>query len=117
MEPAVAHQEDLLGQLLRPGLRVDADPGAVLGTGTFGTVVRGRQLAIERPVAIKVLHPWFRAVTEPARLFQDEIRAIGRIDHRNVVRIFDAGVTEDGRLYFVMELVTGPTCQELAQAR
>lgn len=112
LEVITASVDELIGRTLRPGLRIDE----ILGSGTFGTVYRGRQLAIDRDVAVKVLHPWFDPETEPARLFQDEIRAIGRIDHRNAVRIFDADVTADGRMYFVMELITGPTCLELAEA-
>lgn len=112
MERSARELDELAGALLRPGLRVDT----VLGAGSFGTVYRGRQLAVDRDVAIKVLHPWFAPETEPGQLFREEIRAIGQLDHRHVVRIFDADVTEDGRLYFVMELLHGPTLHELAAA-
>lgn len=103
--------DPLLGAHLRPGLRIDA----VLGRGSFGTVYAGYQLAVQRPVAIKVLHPHFAADLEAQRLFREEIVAIGQLDHRNVVRIFDADVTADGRTYFVMELLHGASLLELAR--
>ncbi|HEY4240522.1 MAG TPA: SUMF1/EgtB/PvdO family nonheme iron enzyme [Kofleriaceae bacterium] len=91
-----------------PKLRLDA----VIARGSFGVVWRARQLAVERDVAVKVLDVHFD--DEPRALFQDEIRAIGTLDHPNVVRIFDADETPDGRLYFVMELLAGATLQEIA---
>ena len=104
--------DDLMEGLLRPGLRLER----VIGRAAFGVVFRGRQLAVDREVAVKVLHPGFAPDSEAGQLFRDEIRAIGTIDHRNVVRIFDADETLDGRLYFVMELLAGPTLQQLADA-
>src|SRR5690349_1567822 len=95
---------------LRPGLRLDA----VIAKGSFGVVFRGRQLAVKRDVAVKILHDKFAPETEPGKLFRDEIYAISAIDHRNVVRVFDADDTSEGRLYFVMELLEGPTLQQLA---
>jgi formylglycine-generating enzyme required for sulfatase activity len=97
---------------LRPGLRLDE----IIAMGSFGVVFRGHQLAVNRDVAIKVLHAGFAPDTEPGQLFRDEIHAISAIDHRNVVRVFDADDTSDGRLYFVMELLEGPTLQQLADA-
>lgn len=97
---------------LRAGLRLDA----IIAEGSFGVVFRARQLAVHRDVAVKVLHPAFAPDTEPGRLFRDEIRAIGMIDHPNVVKVFDAADSSDGRVYFVMELLTGPTLQQLADA-
>jgi eukaryotic-like serine/threonine-protein kinase len=95
---------------VRPGLRLDA----VIAHGSFGTVFRAHQLAVDRDVAVKVLDAGFARSAATSRLFRDEIRAIGTIDHRNVVRIYDADHTADGRSYFVMELLSGPTMQDLA---
>jgi len=103
------HQEFVAANV-HPKLRIDR----VIASGSFGVVFRARQLAVARDVAVKVLHSGLGPDTEPGRLFRDEIRAIGTIDHRNVVRIFDADETHDGRLYFVMELLEGITLQELA---
>ena len=49
--------------------------------GTFGTIYRARQLAVERDVAVKVLHADIDPSSEDGRLFVHEIRSVGRIDH------------------------------------
>jgi hypothetical protein len=95
--------EDLSGTTLPGRFRLDER----IARGGFGTVYRGHQLAIERDVAVKVLHADVALGSASGRLFVDEIRAVGRVDHPNVVRIFHADVTGDGRLFFAMELLAG----------
>lgn len=97
---------------IHPKLRLDS----VIARGSFGVVFKARQVAVARDVAVKVLHTGLGLQTEAGRLFREEIRAIGTLDHRNVVRIFDADETRDGRLYFVMELLDGPTLQHVVDA-
>lgn len=104
--------DEVSGAVIHPKLRVDH----LIARGSFGEVFRAHQVAVARDVAVKVLHFGLAPTTEAGRLFRDEIRAIGTIDHRNVVRIFDADEAVDGRLYFVMELLHGPTLQQLADA-
>src|SRR6185295_5150539 len=87
----------------------------ILARGTFGTVYRARQLAVERDVAVKVLHADIDPSSEDGRLFVHEIRSVGRIDHANVVRIHQADITHDGRLFFAMELLAGRNLQQLGE--
>ncbi len=102
--------EDLTGVVLPGRFRIDS----LVARGTFGTVYRARQLAIERDVAIKVLHAEIDPASDDGRLFVHEIRSVGRIDHANVVRIYQADITHDGRLFFAMELLGGNDLQQLA---
>ncbi|MDA3961029.1 MAG: serine/threonine-protein kinase [Planctomycetota bacterium] len=78
----------------------------VLGQGSYGTVYRGLQVALNRPVAIKVLDEQHR--TDPAKVeaFLAEARHAGRLNHPNVVQVHDV-VTADGQYFLVMELMTG----------
>jgi formylglycine-generating enzyme required for sulfatase activity len=110
--PCSDDREDLTGSVLPGRFRLDA----VIARGTFGTVYRARQLAVERDVAIKVLHPDIDPASEDGRLFVHEIRSVGRLDHGNVVRIYQADITHDGRLFFAMELLAGRDLQEVGQA-
>ncbi|HEU5059976.1 MAG TPA: serine/threonine-protein kinase [Kofleriaceae bacterium] len=75
-----------------------------IGAGGFGTVYAARDPALEREVAVKVLHPGGPAGD---RLVA-EARAMARLSHPNVVAVHEVGVA-DGRAFVVMELVAGTT--------
>lgn len=96
-------QDPLVGQLFEDRYRVDA----VIGRGGFGVVYRGTQLAMGRPVAIKVLRPESSTDIEHVRRFQHEARATSAIEHPNVMRVYDFGQTDDGGLYLVSEFLEG----------
>ena len=84
-----------------------------LGEGGMGTVYRARHLLMDRPVAIKVLHPQF-VDNEAARArFQLEARAAVLLHHANAVSVTDFGQTSDGLVYIVMELLEGRTLREI----
>jgi serine/threonine-protein kinase len=79
----------------------------------MGTVYRARHLLMDRPVAIKVLHPQF-VDNEGARTrFQLEARAAVLLHHVNAVSVTDFGQTPDGLVYIVMELLEGRTLREI----
>jgi serine/threonine-protein kinase len=84
----------------------------LLGGGGMATVWGGRDLRLDRPVAIKELSG--EGLRQPMALerFDREARAVGRLSHRNVVSVFDVG-THDGQPYLVMELAEGPTVAAL----
>jgi serine/threonine protein kinase len=80
-----------------------------IGRGGVGEVYEGRQIALDRPVAIKVLRPELtRNATAVAR-FEREARTTCRLHHPNVVTVFDVGTSEDGRRFLIMELLEGKT--------
>ncbi len=80
----------------------------VLGSGGMGTVVLGRERALERMVAIKVLHRDKSADGEARERFRREARAAAKLTHPNIVPLFTFGEVE-GELYFVMGYVEGET--------
>jgi len=79
----------------------------VIGEGGMGVVYLAEQLApIRRNVALKLI----KKHDEDGRLrmrFEAERRALERVDHPNVARVFDAGTTEDGTPFIAMEFVPG----------
>ncbi|MFM1872740.1 MAG: hypothetical protein RL398_2162 [Planctomycetota bacterium] len=82
---------------------------AKIGSGGFGTVYRAEQHgALRRAVAVKVLNPGMASGEILAR-FSAEKEALKRTDHPGIARLLDAGETPEGRPYFAMELVEGPT--------
>ena len=78
-----------------------------IGEGGFGLVfVAEQQHPIRRKVALKIIKPGMDTRDVIAR-FEAERQALALMDHANISRVFDAGTTESGRPYFVMELVKG----------
>src|SRR5207253_1500768 len=78
-----------------------------LGEGGMGTVFMAEQIhPVQRKVALKLIKPGMDSRQVIAR-FEAERQALAMMDHVNIARVFDAGATESGRPYFVMELVHG----------
>ncbi|HEU5228880.1 MAG TPA: protein kinase [Ktedonobacteraceae bacterium] len=83
-----------------------------IGRGSMGVVYRGKQMALGREVAIKVLpHTLARDSSYVARFIR-EAQIIAGLNHPNIVQIYDAG-QQNKLLYFVMEYVQGPTLANL----
>ncbi|MBN9690233.1 MAG: tetratricopeptide repeat protein [Verrucomicrobia bacterium] len=79
----------------------------VLGEGGFGTVYVAEQSEpVVRRVALKIIKLGMDTREVVAR-FEAERQALAMMDHPNIAQVFDAGATESGRPYFVMELVKG----------
>jgi serine/threonine-protein kinase len=83
-----------------------------LGEGGMGTVYRARHLLMDRPVAIKVLHPRFVDNEAARSRFQLGARAAVMLHHVNAVSVTDFGQTADGDVYLVMELLEGRTLRD-----
>ncbi|MCE9527109.1 MAG: protein kinase [Planctomycetales bacterium] len=78
-----------------------------IGEGGFGVVFMAEQVApVRRKVALKVIKPGMDTRQVIAR-FEAERQALAVMDHPNIAKVLDAGATESGRPYFVMELVRG----------
>ena len=90
------------------GFEVEAE----IGRGGFGVVYRARQLAFNRLVAIKVLHPGL-SDEKLQKQFANECRAVGALrSHRNILGVYSTGTTRDGRPYLAMQLLTGGTLSD-----
>jgi serine/threonine protein kinase/tetratricopeptide (TPR) repeat protein len=91
-------------------------PGAVIGPykllqqigeGGMGAVFMAEQSApLQRTVALKIIKPGMDSRQVIAR-FEAERQAVAMMDHPNIAKVLDAGTTDSGRPYFVMELVKG----------
>jgi serine/threonine protein kinase len=78
-----------------------------IGEGGWGVVFMAQQdEPVRRRVALKIVKPGMDTKSVVAR-FEAERQALALMDHPNIAHVFDAGATESGRPYFVMELVRG----------
>lgn len=83
-----------------------------LGRGGMGTVYKARQVALKRRVALKVLSPELSEDEDFVKQFVAEARSAAKLNHGNVVRVFDAGSDKD--VYFLsMEYLQGGSLQSL----
>jgi serine/threonine-protein kinase len=86
-----------------------------LGKGAMATVYKGKQLSLDRIVAIKVLPKKMSENAEFVDRFYKEGKAAARLGHNNIVQAIDVGSTVDGYHYFVMEYVEGKTLYDFMQ--
>ena len=84
---------------------------SLLGAGGMGEVYRAKDDRIGREVAIKVLPPAFSADADRLRRFEQEARAAGRLNHPNILALYDVG-THEGSPYIVSELLHGETLRD-----
>ena len=88
-----------------------------IGEGGFGVVYMADQVQpIQRRVAIKIIKPGMDTKQVIAR-FEAERQALALMDHPNIAKVLDAGTTDNGRPYFVMELVRGIPVTEYCDDR
>ncbi|MCG5052956.1 MAG: protein kinase [Myxococcales bacterium] len=84
-----------------------------LAEGAMGVVYRGERLQLQKPVAIKFLHPGVAQQESLRRRFEVEARAMGRLAHPNCVSVLDFGVEDVP--YLVMEYAHGRSLRALLQ--
>ena len=102
-DPSQGEVDALIGRTVAGKFTIESK----LGQGAMGAVYRARQLALDKAVAIKVLHKERAGDASYADRFRREAKAASRLDHPNSIRVFDFGQEPDGLLYLAMEYVEG----------
>jgi serine/threonine-protein kinase len=93
-----------VARALGPQYRLERE----LGRGGMGVVFSAMDTSLDRPVAVKVVHPELAGHESIARRFLDEARTIARLRHPNIVSVHSAGSSDD-LLWYVMDQVPGET--------
>ncbi len=96
-------ESPLIGRTIAGKFAIEAH----LGGGAMGSVFRARQVALDKTVAIKVLHRELTKDPMFAARFLREAKAASRIDHPCSMRVIDFGEEQDGLLYMAMEYLDG----------
>ena len=87
----------------------------VISHGDMGVVYRAEELALQRPVALKLILPEYSSDEHFRERFRRESKIAAAIDHPNVIPVFDAG-DEGGVLFITMRLVEGTDLRALIDA-
>lgn len=91
------------------GYRIESE----LGRGNNAVVYLAEQQSLGRKVALKILLPELAAEPGYVESFLREARLAARLDHPYIVQAYDAGATPESYYYFAMELVIGPSLEEI----
>jgi len=96
-------EEDLVGKTVDRRYRISE----IIGQGGMGIVYRAEHQMLQREVALKVVRRDVVQDETAVKRFLTEARAIAALKNPHTVTIYDSGVTDDGALYYTMELLTG----------
>ncbi|MGK5549126.1 Stk1 family PASTA domain-containing Ser/Thr kinase [Streptomyces sp. URMC 127] len=104
--------DPLVGQVLDGRYRVEAR----IAVGGMATVYRALDTRLDRVLAVKVMHPGLASDTAFVERFIREAKAVARLDHPNVVGVYDQG-TDGPYVYLAMEYVPGCTLRDVLRER
>jgi serine/threonine protein kinase len=109
----VVPEDQMIGKILGEKYRI-LNP---IGKGSMGMVYRAVQESTGREMAVKVLHHFLGQNSDSVKRFHREARAVSRLSHPNIIRLYDFGVMEGGQPYIVTELLKGVTLSDVIRKR
>ena len=95
---------------------LDFEIQSFIGRGGMGAVYKGRDVKLGRMLAIKLLPPELGSQTEFCDRFMREARSLAKLEHPNIIHVYQLGTTPEGHLYFTMEYVAGTDLKQLLKS-
>jgi len=83
-----------------------------IGMGGMSVVYKAKELQLNRMVAVKILLPHVAFDPRGIRRFRQEALAVSKLDHPNIIRVYEFQIPEDGQPFLVMDLVEGQSLQD-----
>jgi hypothetical protein len=103
--------DKLIGTVLENRFQIEE----LLGTGGMARVYKAKHFILGRFVAVKILHS--SSQNKSIQRFQQEAKAISTLNHPNLAKFLDFGITEQGDPYLVMDLLEGETLQSYIESK
>ncbi len=110
---AESERDPHVGTLLANRYKV----ASVLGKGGMGVVYKARDEQTDRTVAIKMLHSHKVADSEALKRFNREARTVAQVNHHNIVKLFDFGMSKQGQPFLVMDYIEGHSLKDELEAK
>ncbi len=88
-----------------------------VGKGSMGVVYKAIQESTGREMAVKLLHHFLGTNSDSVKRFHREAKAVSRLSHPNIIRLYDFGVMDEGQPYIVTELLNGVTLSDILRKR
>jgi serine/threonine-protein kinase len=101
--------DDYIGKTIASKYRVEQ----MIGEGGMGKVYKATQVALDKPVVLKVLRQALLSDERTVARFEREAKAASRLNHPNSISVLDFGRSEDGALYIAMEYVHGKDLHQI----
>lgn len=102
-------QTDISGQIIANKYRIDE----LLGRGGMAEVYKATHISIDKAVVVKVILGDLSTKERSLKRFERECRVTAKIDHPNVVSVYDNGILDGRRPYLVMEFIKGESLRDL----
>jgi len=103
--------DPLIGRVLDGRYQIER----LLGMGGMGAVYLANHTGVGKPVAVKIMHAQFMLDERTTQRFRHEVKAMSSLSHPNLISIMDAGTTDFGSPYFVMEYLPSRSLAEIIQ--
>ncbi|MBY0357367.1 MAG: serine/threonine protein kinase [Candidatus Obscuribacterales bacterium] len=107
----VSFETEIIGKTVAGKYKIES----LLGEGGMAQVFKARHLGLDRPVVIKLMHRNLPSQETALKRFEQECKVTAKIDHPNVVSVFDVGTFEAKRPYLVMEFIQGESLRDLME--
>ena len=107
--PSAPRQDELPTKDAFPGYEIQRE----IHRGWQGVVYLANQINAKRRVAIKVMHGGATLGSKGRVRFEREVQLLGQLNHPNIVKLHDSGVTADGSFFYVMDYISGKALDEI----
>lgn len=101
-------EKQIEGQVLAGKYKVEG----LLGEGGMAQVFRATHMGLDRAVVIKLMHSSMPSMDTAMKRFEQECKVTAKLDHPNIVSVFDVGTLEGRRPYLVMEFIQGESMRD-----
>ncbi|MBY0546914.1 MAG: serine/threonine protein kinase [Candidatus Obscuribacterales bacterium] len=108
VDPMQSLESQLIGRTIAGKYKIDS----LLGEGGMAQVFKSTHLQLDKPVVIKIMHSGLPSMDTAMKRFEQECKVTARIDHPNVVSVFDVGSIEGRRPFLVMEYIMGESLRD-----